>query len=344
MLDRREFLGFAGFVTAAFALTKTTGEMAEPSTVYLGSFGSDLRTGSIDDSGALTVTGSIPGVPDASYLAFHENFLYTTNEGQGTVTAIDRTTNTVLNTQPTGGAGPTHLSVHPSGHLLTANYTSGSVSVHRLNDDGTIGDRTDLVHHEGADRDPHAHQIIPAGEWVLAVDLGADSVYVYALADGKLTQHQQLRLPTGAGPRHLALHPTAPLAYILGELRPEITVATWENGTLTPGQVIPTAGDGNHPAEIAITADGNHVYASNRGDNTIATFEVADDQLTPVSTTPTGGDWPRHFALSPDEQRVYVSNQNSGTVTWLPRDPASGTLGAAEGSTPVPSVGIVSWP
>lgn len=344
MLDRREFLGYAGFVTAAFALARTTRDIAEPSTVYLGCFGTDLRTGSIDDAGALTVTGTVAGVPDASYLAFHDRFLYTTNEGQGTVTAIDRTANTVLNTQPTGGAGPTHVSVHPSGHLLTANYTSGSVAVHRLNDDGTIGERTDLVQHEGTDRDPHAHQVVSTGDWVLAVDLGADSVYVYTLADGALTQHQQLRLPTGAGPRHLTLHPTAPLAYILGELRPEITVATWENGTLTPGQVIPTAADGNHPAEIAITADGRFVYASNRGDNTIAAFAVEDDQLRSLGATPTGGDWPRHFALSADERRVYVSNQNSGTVTWLPRDPATGTLSPMEGSTPVPSVGIVGWP
>jgi 6-phosphogluconolactonase len=344
VLDRREFLGYAGFVTAAFALARTTNEMAEPSTVYLGSFGADLRTGTIDDTGTLSLTGSIAGVPDASFMAFQDRFLYTTNEGQGTVTSIDRTTNTVLNTQPTGGAGPTHVSVHPSSHLLTANYTSGSVAVHPLNDDGTIGARTDLVQHEGTDRAPHAHQIVPAGEWVLAVDLGTDSVYVYALADGKLTQHQQLRLPTGAGPRHLSLHPTAPLAYILGELRPEITVARWENGTLTPGQVIPTAGDGNYPAEIAISADGRFVYASNRGDNTIATFAVEGDQLRSLGATATGGEWPRHFALSPDERRVYVSNQNSGTVTWLPRDPATGTLGAVGGSTPVPSVGMLAWP
>jgi 6-phosphogluconolactonase (cycloisomerase 2 family) len=345
MLDRREFLGFAGFVTAAFALARTSAEIAGPSTVYLGTFGGDLRTGAIDDNGALTVTGTVAGVPDASFLAFHGRFLYTTNEGQGRVTAVDRTTNTVLNTRSSGGAGPTHLSVHPDGYLLTANYTSGSVAVHRLNEDGTIGEQTDLVQHEGTDRAPHAHQVLPdpTGEWVLAVDLGTDSVYVYGLADGALTQHQQLRLPTGAGPRHLAFHPSEPLVHILGELRPEITVATWEDGTLTPGQVIPTAPDGNFPAEIAVSGDGRFVYASNRGDNTIAAFAVNGGQLTGLGSTPTGGDWPRHFTLSPDEQRIYVSNQNSGTVTWLPRDPATGTLGPMEGSAPVPSVGIVGW-
>ncbi len=343
MLDRREFLGYAGFVTAAFALARGASELSAPSTVYIGSFGGDLRTGEIADDGTLTVTGTVSGVPDASYLAFHDRFLYTTNEGQGRVTALDRTTNTVVNTQSSGGAGPTHLSVHPSGHLLTANYTSGSVAVHALDDDGSIGERTDLVQHEG-DRAPHAHQVLPSGDWVLAVDLGTDSVYVYGLADGTLTRHQQLRLPAGAGPRHLAFHPSEPLVYILGELRPEITVATWENGTLTPGQVIPTAGDGNFPAEIAVSADGRFVYASNRGDNTIAAFAVSGDQLTALGATPTGGDWPRHCTLSPDERWMYVSNQNSGTVTWLPRDPATGTLGASAGSAAVPSVGIVAWP
>lgn len=342
MLDRREFLGFA---TAAFALARTAGDLTAPSTVYLGCFGGDLRTGEVDDGGVLSVTGTVAGVPDASFLAFHDRFLYTTNEGQGRVTAIDRTTNTVLNTASTGGSGPTHLSVHPDGHLLTANYSSGSVAVHTLNEDGTIGARTDLVQHEGTDRDPHAHQILPdpSGQWVLAVDLGADSVYVYGLADGRLTEHQQLRLPTGAGPRHLAFHPDGSRVYVLGELRPEITVATWEDGTLTPGQVIPTAPTGNFPAEIAVSSDGRFVYASNRGDNTIAAFTVTDDGLTTLGSTPTGGNWPRHFALSQDERRVYVSNQNSGTVTWLPRDPATGTLSGMEGSVAVPSVGIVGW-
>ena len=346
MLDRREFLTMTGFATAAFALARTVRELPEQSTVYLGGFAGDLRTGTVDDTGTLTVTGSVTGVPSASFLAFHERFLYTTNElADGRVTAIDRTTNTVLNTASTRGGGPTHLSVHPQGYLLTANYSSGSVVVHRIDDDGSIGESPDLVQHQGNGRDPHAHQVLPdpTGQWVLAVDLGADSVYVYGLAAGKLEQHQQLRLPDGAGPRHLAFHPDGDRVYVLGELRPEITVAAWADGTLTPGQVVPTAEGENFPAEIAVSGDGRFVYASNRGDDTIAVFAVADDHLNPLDATPTGGEWPRHFTLSPDERRLYVANQNSGTVTWLPRDPATGKLGAAQGSTGVPEVGIVAF-
>jgi len=343
MLDRREFLGIAGFATTAFAFARTVRELPEASTVYLGSFGSSLRVGSVDDAGTLTVTGTVDGVPDASYLAFHDRFLYTTNEqSTGRVTAIDRTTNTVLNSQSSRGAAPTHVSVHPDGYLLTANYTSGSVVVHRLADDGSIGESTDLVEHEDGS---HAHQVLPdpSGRWVLAVDLGTDSVYVYGFADGRLSPHQQLRLPAGAGPRHLAFHPSGEFVYVLGELRPEITVAAWDDGALTPGQVIPTSGAGNFPAEIVTSSDGRFVYASNRGDNTIAAFAVAGDRLTPLGTTPTGGDWPRHCTLSPDERRLYVANERSGLVTWLPRDPATGELGAVEGAAPVPRVGIVAF-
>ncbi len=343
IVDRREFLGLAGFATAAFAFARTVDELTTVSTVYLGSFGSSLRVGSVDDTGALTVTGTVDGVPDASYLAFHDRFLYTTNEQQdGRVTAIDRTDNTVLNSRPSRGAGPTHVSVHQDGYLLTAHYTSGSVAVHRLAADGSIGESTDLVEHgDGA----HAHQVLtdPSGRWVLAVDLGTDSVYVYGFADGRLEPHHQLRLPAGAGPRHLAFHPSGSLVYVLGELRPEITVAAWDDGTLTEGQVIPTAGAGNFPAEITTSSDGRFVYASNRGDNTIAAFAVDGDRLTALGAVPTGGDWPRHFALSPDERRLYVANERSDLVTWLPRDPATGALGAVEGSTPVPRVGIVAF-
>jgi 6-phosphogluconolactonase (cycloisomerase 2 family) len=334
--------------------------------VYIGSYtstgGPGLDVGQVDrHTGALTVTGTVAGVADPSFFAFSVNrrTLYSTNElPDGTVTALDISHDpqrpVVLNTASTLGAAPTHLSVHPSNrYLLTANYTSGTVCVHGLEPDGRIGESTDLVQHHGTDREPHAHQVLtdPSGRWVLAVDLGADSVFVYRLnlATGKLSVRQQLRLPTGAGPRHLAFHPHGRFVYILGELRSEITVAAWDPaaGHLTPGQVVATIGpdapNPNFPAEVAVSRDGRFVYASNRGENSIAAFTVHDSgaRLSLVDTTPCGGDWPRHFTLSQDERWVYVANQRSNSVTRLPRDPRTGHLGPVVETTPVNSVGIV---
>jgi 6-phosphogluconolactonase len=357
-VTRRGFLAAVGAAgVGSMALGRAS---AEPgglvSTVYIGSFTDPgLAVGTVDDAtGALTV-GDPVDVAHASFLAYNADRtrLYTTNEqDDGGVTALDVTDPAkpvVLNRQSSRGSTPTHVSVHPAGYLLTANYGDGTVVVHRIAEDGSLGESTDLVQHQGTDREPHAHQILtdPSGQWVLAVDLGADSVYVYALDTdaGTLSQQQQLTLPTGAGPRHLAFHPNGTLAYVLGELRAEITVCAWADGQLTAGQVIPTvapdAPGPNYPSEIAVSSDGRFVYAANRGENTIAAFSVAGDQLTHLGNTPCGGDWPRHFTLSPDETRVYVSNQNANSVDVLPRDPQSGQLGESVASTPLEAPGIV---
>jgi 6-phosphogluconolactonase len=366
-LGRREFLGAAGAMMLGAGAEAAA---RKPSVVYLGSFstwgnprGRGLEIGAADlATGQLTITESVGNVPDASFLAFapDRRTLYAVSElkPQGRVTALDIGSDpgrpTVRNTQPAGGGGPTHLSVHPSGrYLLTANYTDGTVVVHPLLADGRIGAATHTVRHEGESHAAHAHQVItdPSGRWVIAVDLGADSLYVYGLdlAAGRLSLNQQLKLPAGTGPRHLAFHPQGRHAYILSELRSEITVAAWDagSGRLTPGQTIGTLGETapprNFAAEIQVSPDGRFVYASNRGQNSIAMFrtEGSGERLSFGGVTPTGGAWPRHFTLDPSGRWLYVANQNANTVTWLPRDPVSGKVGAAAGSAKANGVSVI---
>jgi 6-phosphogluconolactonase (cycloisomerase 2 family) len=334
---------------------------------YVGSYSSDggagLDVASVDtQSGALSIASTVSGVPDASWLALSPDgrFLYTTNEQDptGSVTALDRSNPNkpvVLNTQSTQGDAPTHLSVHPSGtHLLTANYGSGTVAVFPLGTDGRIGALTDLVSHTGGSgAQPLAHQIItdPSGKWVLSVDLGNDSVYVYTLdlTTGKLTKHQQVVVATGTGPRHLVCHPDGKHVYLVCEDKSQVIVLGWNatTGKLTPGQIVGTVEAGavtpNYPGEGAITSDGRFLYVSNRGDNSIATFSVSTDgaTLTLLNTISVGGDWPRHVTLDPTERWLYVSNQNSGTVTWLPRDATSGVVSPVSGSTTATAVAMV---
>lgn len=306
-----------------------------------------------DMNGVLTPSGTLDGIADASFFAWSPDhkFLYVTNEQeQGSITAIDVSTHEpkVINTAPSGGSSPTHLSVHPSGEFLfTAHYGDGTVAVHRRNPDGSIGENTALVKHPGAE--PHAHQVVvdPSGKWVVTVDLGADSVFVHAFDAGKLTQHQQLPLPAGTGPRHLVFKGTT--AYLLAELNSTITVLAWdpEAGALTAGQVIssraPEATGENFPAEIAISRDGQFVYASNRGDDTIATFGVENGSLVFKAVTPTGGNWPRHFALDPEETSLFVANQRAGTITRLARDTETGALTPTPDSYACPSVAVITF-
>ncbi len=332
---------------------------------FLGSYSTSGGDG-LDQADTDTATGTVAlgarvsGVPDASWLAYSpdRSHLYTTNEDPtGTVTALrlDGPAPVVVNTRSTQGGSPTHLSVHPTGnYLLAANYDAGSVAVLPLNSDGSIGELTDLVTQTGGTGgDPHAHQILtdPSGRWILSVDLGTDSVYVYQLdtTTGKLVPHDQIVVAKGTGPRHLIFHPNAAHGYLVAEDASEVIAFGWDaaSGTLIPGQIVGTLGPDpttpNYPAEIAVSQDGRFVYVANRGDNSLATFSVGDGgaSLTLLGTIPIGGDWPRHFALDPTESWFVVANQNSGTVTWLPRDANTGLPGPVAGSLDVPAVAMV---
>src|SRR5262245_49561000 len=56
----------------------------------------------------------------------------------------------LLNTVRSGGAGPTYVSLHPSGKfLLVANYFGGSVAVLPVVEDGRLGELTDVKTDEG---------------------------------------------------------------------------------------------------------------------------------------------------------------------------------------------------
>jgi 6-phosphogluconolactonase (cycloisomerase 2 family) len=188
----------------------------------------------------------------------------------------------------------------------------------------------------------------PTGAYVLAVDLGRDSVFTYTLnaSTGRLTPVTRTALVAGSGPRHLVFHPSGGFAYLANENNSTVTVLRWANGVLTPGQSLPAApstGVTNFPGEIAISADGRFVYVSNRGTNTVGVFAVSAGgaTLTRIAAPACGGDWPRHLALDATGKWLYVANQRSGTVTWLPVNTTTGVPGAVAGTFAAPGAAQV---
>jgi 6-phosphogluconolactonase len=206
--------GFLGLTTATLAATSTNASAAQNRTLYLGTYtsqpggGSGIGIATYDANGKITPTGVLTGVEDPSFLVIRGDRMYAVNEqatGGVTAIAIDAPGNLrILNRQPNKGSAPCHLTI-AGNYLLSANYGSGDVAVHPIRSDGSLGQQTDLVKHVGAT--PHAHQVLQVGEYVLAVDLGTDTIYTYTLAAGNLTLRNQTTLKTGAGPRHLAFHP-----------------------------------------------------------------------------------------------------------------------------------------
>ncbi|MFE9126448.1 lactonase family protein [Streptomyces sp. NPDC003328] len=296
-------------------------------------------------TGGITGTGTLSGVADPSYLAVHPDghTLYAVDEREaGAVTAVGLPDHRILGSRGTGGAGPCHLSVHPSGRwLLSANYGSGSVAVHRVETSGALGELTDVVTHSSpspgpGQQGPHAHQVVtsPDGGHVLAVDLGTDTVYTYRLdpSGGTLTEVSQAHTRPGAGPRHLTFHPNGRFAYLANEVDDTAVVCAYDpaSGRLVPGdpQSTGTGKGTNYPAQFVVSADGAYAYLANRGHNTLTRYaiEAGGARLRLLDSVPVGGDFPRHIALSPDGGLLFAANQRSGTVTVFHLDRASGEL------------------
>ncbi|MFE7241922.1 lactonase family protein [Streptomyces sp. NPDC057582] len=323
---------------------------------FIGSFtsagGRGVIVAAVDrETGALTVLGATDAVPDPSYLALGpgSTTLYTVSETEsGAAAALDITGDDpqlLGGIRPVDGSGPTHLAL-TGGHLITANYGSGSVTALPVRADGTLDAATSVLRHEGSgphparQQAPHAHQVLPdpSGTWVLSVDLGTDSVRICALetSTGTVRLHGETALRPGTGPRHLAFHPAGTHAYVLNELEPTVTVCRWDaaTGTLAPvGEttVVPedVATDADavvHPSELVVSHDGRFLWAANRGHDSIAvlTLDETGEKASLVTTVSCGGHWPRDLALDPTGQWLYTANERSGNVSWFAVDPSTG--------------------
>ncbi|GAA3398427.1 lactonase family protein [Streptomyces roseoviridis] len=328
---------------------------------FTGAGGPGVLAVEVDEgSGALTPTGASDAVADPSFLALDGDVLYAVSEiDAGAVAAFDVTgpaPRPLGAPVPVNACGPTHLAL-AAGHVLTANYTSGSVSSLPRAADGTLGPVTGQVRHEGsgpvADRQagPHAHQVLPdpSGRWVLAVDLGTDSVVITVLdpATGTLSPHGLTPLRPGTGPRHLAFHPAGTHAYVLNELEPTLTVCRWDAGTgvLTPlgeTRLVPEGTAPAYPSELVVAPDGRFLWAAVRGTDTVAVLALDADGSGArlVASVPCGGHWPRDLTLGPSGRHLYAANERSGDVTWFTLDPESG-VPAPAGSLPAPAASCV---
>lgn len=383
---RRTFLASAALAgTAALAIARPT---EGPLFAYVGTFSSPLRDvlpTQVDlppgngrgihifqvnrDTGALTPAGVHELGTSPSCLALNAagTRLYSANETdrvgkdkEGTVTAfaVNRTDGKLelLNTVRSGGAGPTYVSVHPSGKfLLVANYFGGSIAVLPILSDGKLGEATDVKVDAGkvgptkAPNAPpgtfaisghdrtHAHMILadPSSRFVLHVDLGLDKIFVWRFdaEKGTLTANDPafVSLPPGDGPRHFHFHPNGKWLYSVQEEGSTVVLFDYADGTMKARQTISTLPPGfagsNFCSEILVSADGRFVYVGNRLHDSIGILAVgADGTLKYVGEEWTRGNYPRSFTFDPTGRFLYCCNQRGDNVATFRVDAKTGGL------------------
>jgi len=374
---------------AAFALAQSAGA-GGPLIVYVGTFSSPLQdvlptqvdlppgngrgihlfkmdrtTGALEPAGIheMGISPSclvLNGAGTHLYSANETDRLNAENEGSVSSFTIDRTTGklTALNTVPSGGAGPTYLSFHPSGKFLfVANYFGGSVAVLPVLPDGSLGKASDIKIDEGelgptvATNAPpgsfafsghdrtHAHMIAPdpAGRYVLHVDLGLDRIYSWKFDDenGLLSPNDphSVSLPPGDGPRHFHFHPNGRWLYSLQEEGSTVVLFDYdaEKGQLSARQTLSSLPPGyagsNFCSGILVSADGRYVYAGNRLHDSIAIFSVGENgELTYLAEEWTRGNYPRSFNFDPTGQFLYVCNQRADHLATFRVNRETGAL------------------
>lgn len=361
MMSRRTFTGMLASCTGvsmmgcASAITQGSSSSAQQGIIALyRSVGEELHHFDVDVGGAsLTRWGTVTVPAGVQYVWPHpsKQYLYvaSSNRGPGareqtkenkhdlTAFRVDTATGALV---PHGApvplpARPIHLSVDRAGqYALTAYNLPSSVTVHRINPDGTIGA---LVTQPAApDTGIYAHQILatPDNRAVILVARGNDAaggkpedpgaLKLFRFKNGVLSNLASVA-PGGGygfGPRHLDFHPTQPWVYVSRERQNKLDVYRLDGERLstTPMFVKDTLGEpgnirGRQAAgTVHVHPNGRFVYVANRasatvpfegqqvfqgGENTIAVYAVNQESGEPtmIQSADSRGYHVRTFAL-----------------------------------------------
>jgi 6-phosphogluconolactonase len=353
------------------AVTATaSAQNAKPLRVYIGTYTQPGKSEGIylfeldPATGKLTSKGLAGAVGSPSFIALHPNgkFLYAVSETgnfqgkkQGAVSAFSIAEDgklTLLNQEGSGGSGPCHISIDPTGKAaLVAHYGSAHITSFPIQPDGRLGELVSSFQHKGSSVNPgrqkeaHAHStfVYPQQPTLaMACDLGMDKVMLYQLdpATAKLTKYdpESFDVPPGSGPRHLSFTPDGKRLFVISEML--CTINSF--GIVKDGQQVKTVSHygktvstlpegtkvekGYSTAEIVVHPSGKFLYGSNRGHDTIAIFALDDGKLTPVGHESTQGKSPRNFNITPDGKWLIAANEKSDTLVVFQVDPQTGKL------------------
>jgi 6-phosphogluconolactonase len=364
MIDRRTLTTLLAGTAAAPGLTAKLAwaQAAKSRAVYYAAVGSDLALYgmNVDDAtlekrGTVTLPGNVQyGWPHPSRQVF-----YVVSSGGGPGVASDKNFANAFRIDPATGAltphgqpvslpsRPIHTSVDIAGaYLLTAYNEPSSLTVHRINRDGTLGERVNQPN--TLDTGKYAHQIraTPDNQNVILITRGNNapgdnpvnpgSIKTFAFKDGVLTQLAAIQPGDGMhfGPRHLDFHPTQPWVYVSIESQNKLYVYKRDAATglaREPMFVKETLADPKSPLRqgagtIHFHPNGRTLYVANRasatvefegkkvfagGENGIAVFAIdpSTGEPTLVQSMDGRGITLRTFALEPSARMLVAASQ-----------------------------------
>jgi 6-phosphogluconolactonase len=248
MIDRRAFATLLAGALAAPGLSWA--QDLKGKTVLYASIGPALTLFDLDgDALVKRTTVTLPANIQYAWPHPSRKYFYIVSSNGGPGVAGDKHYASALRIDPASGAltphgqaqmlpsRPIHTSVDQAGqYLLIAYNDPSSVTVHRLNQDGTVGDQVKQL--EKIDTGIYAHQIraIPSNQMVILVTRGNNAepgtpedpgaIKTFGFKNGILTPLASIAPGNGLGfgPRHLDFHPTQPWVFVSIERQSKLYV------------------------------------------------------------------------------------------------------------------------
>lgn len=218
--------------------------------------------------------------------------------------------------------------------LFGASYPGDLISVSPIGSDGAAAAPATVL---PTGRNAHAALVDASNRFLFVTNLGSDQVlqFRFDAERGELAPNDPPTLKTrpGAGPRHLAMHPSGRHAYLLNELDATVDLLALDaqSGRLSLLKSWPTLP--SQPfvkpwaADLHLTPDGRFLYTSERNSSTLAIWKVdaSRGELTLVGHQPTEQQ-PRGFQIDSTGTWLLAVGQASHRLSAYRIDTASGEL------------------
>ncbi len=239
----------------------------------------------------------------------------------------------LINKVSSNGAHPCHIQLNSdNSKVAVSNYTGGTISVYSVLKNGEISPAKQVLDHNNATQQSHAHSAQFFKNDLFIADLGRDFLAQYVESGNNYLLKKNYSMEPKAGPRHFEISEKGKFIYVINELNSTISVLKQQKDSYVIVQNLSTM-DANFEgksfcADIHLSKDGQFLYGSNRGENSIAIFKInkKSGEIHKIQTISTNGDWPRNFTLSPNGNYLLVANQRSNNISVFSIDKKSGNI------------------
>ncbi len=222
--------------------------------------------------------------------------------------------------------------------LLCASYPGNKLTINPIAANGHVVEKPTQIIPDL----PKSHCILvdAANKYSYSTSLGSDRVLEWKFdpAAGTLSPNlpPEIHTKAGAGPRHLAFHPSGKFLYLITETTDTIGAYAIDpaTGTLKELQFVDAlpADFKEQPAaaDLHVTPDGRFLYGSERKTSTLAGYHIDPEKgtLSPIGHWPTEKT-PRGFNTDPRGKFLLSVGLDSDAMTVYRIDPQSGALAAA---------------